>query len=293
MQRMSKAGLSPAQGARVWALVLGVMTGGATLLMVTINPFEVALGYLTLLGVVLAIGLMTNTWGGLIASGLSVFAIVLFNQYAGIYLRESRLLNIGTELGVLLLVGPVAGRLTDSLERLRRAAEHWQTHAEELTIHDETFGTLKPEWSQRRLEEELLRATRFARPLSVALLQLEPLPEAPSANRAERVAALQALIRVARAAAPPPAVVAHLGGDQVLVILPEHTPDEAAQMIQSLQAQAGPTMYFPSGKTGLGQPLSAWGAVRAGVAGLNGSTDSREVLLAQATAALEEKNRHV
>jgi len=284
--RLSKTGQ-----ARLWAIGLGALTLLTAMLIVVVNPFEVAAVYLVLLGLVILAGLMTNLWGGLAASALSVFAMVLFNRYAGIYLRESRILNIGTELGALMLVGPLAGGLAGALNQLQRDAEHWMARADELTVREATFDTLKPEWARARLEEEALRAARFHRPLSVALLQLDPGPEAPGSNRAERVGALQAVIRVARVTAPPPAVVAHAGGDRVLLILPEQTAEQTQHILAAVQECLAHEVYFLASAAtlnkSLGKPVNSWGAVRAGVASLNGQTEGGEALLARAKAQLE------
>ncbi len=283
--------LSKAAQARAWAIALTVLTIVTALLVLSVNPLEVALAYLALEAVMIVAGLMTNIWGGLAASALSVFAVVLFNNYAGIYLRENRIFNIGTELGALMLLGPLAGGLSGGLNRLRQEADHWLAQSEALSVRDATFDTLQPEWAKTRLDEEALRAARFERPLSLLLLELVPGPEAPSHDRAQRVGALQAVIRVARASAPSPAIVAHAGGDQVLLILPEYTADQAQQSLADLRQRLAQEVYFPTPRAAsdksLGRPLAQWGAVRAGAVSLNGQTETGAALLARAKAALD------
>ena len=103
--------------------------------------------------------------------------ITVLNEYAGIYARENAVANIATELAAFLLVGLLAGRLGRSIDRVRREAKRWLERAEELTVHDETFGTFKPAWARTRLDAEVTRAQRFQRPLSIALLQLQANPD--------------------------------------------------------------------------------------------------------------------
>lgn len=274
---------------RLWTLGLGIWIIVAVTLTVIVNPFAAALIYLAMLAGVVAAGLLTNVWGGLLASAVSVVALVLANEYAGIYPREDLTLNAAAELVAFLLVGPLAGRLAGAIDLAQRQMEHWLARVDELTVHDETFGTLKPAWTQVRLGEEVQRAACFGRPLSIALLQLAPQPGAAIINRAERIAALQALIRVGRAVMQPPAVVAHAGGDHVLVIMPEHTAGKAQQAVQILQKQIEREVYFPNG-TGqrLGKPIREWGQLRVGLASANGQAGTAEALLAQARANLEK-----
>jgi GGDEF domain-containing protein len=170
---------------------------------------------------------------------------------------------------------------------MQREADRWLARAEELAVHDETLGTLKPEWATVRLDAEIKRAQRFQRPLSIALLHLEAHPEARIGHRPERVAALQAVIRVARAMTQSPALVAHSGGGQVLIVLPEQDAVQARSVVTALQQQLDQEVYYPEGQSqALGKPLREWGQLRSSVVTLNGSTECGETLIAQARAAL-------
>lgn len=288
---------------RLKAFGLGLAAILAAFLTVQINPFPVIVTYLALLGMVIAIGLVTNLVGGLLASAASVFIIVFTNQYLGIYPRESFFVNVATELMAFMLAGPLAGNLAQAVEQVQRQAAYWLARAEDHAVHDETFGTLKPEWAKVRLEEEVLRAQRFSRPLSLVLFHLDPKANhgtSAAMARAERVAALQALIRLARAASPPPAVVTHMGGGQVLLMLPEHPPELAESVASTLCQQAEREVYFPgsgypasgfseSGGKALGQPIHQRGQLQTAVSSLNAKGETAEEFLARAKAALEAK----
>ena len=291
---------------RLWAFALGVAVIVAAVLVMRINTFEISLAYMGILAAVLAVGLATNLWGGLAASAVAVFVITLINQYAGIYPRENRIINIASELILFLAVGPLAGVLASAVAAMQRQAESWLAQAEEQTIHDAEFGTLKPEWLRARLEEESLRAGRYNRPLAVAILHLEANAEAQGgakapARRAERLGALQAVVRVARSVTQPPAVVAYLGSDQVALILPEHTAAQARQCVAEIERLAETTVFFPSefllrGGRGaplqdksMGRPLGEWGRLSSGVAELDGQS-SAEALLERAKAGLAQPN---
>ena len=305
MQKKNEAGW-----ARLWTFGLSVAAILCAYLVMRVNPMEIALAYLALLAAAIAMGLITNLWGGLVASALSVFTMIMLNQYAGVYPRESMLVNISSELAAFLVVGPLAGLLSETLWRMQRQTQHWLMRSEELTVHDETFGTLKPQWARTRLEEEVARAVQFGRPLALLLLQLEPVPGSlqgdVQAQRRQRIAALQALVRMGRSRTQPPSVVSHLGSNQVLVMLPEHSSQQAQQLAGVLRRQMQDEMYFPQGDGArLGSPLSEWGSLLVGVAALhpaapldgeaqampsNAVLPNAEMLLEQAWAALEHPN---
>jgi GGDEF domain-containing protein len=271
---------------RMLVFFLGGMLILAAFLVTQVNPLEFSLAILALLAGVAAVGLLTNIWGGLFASVIASFAVILLNQYMGIYPRENYILNISSELAVLLAVGPLAGAVSNRLEKMQHHLEHWVRIAEQHTIHDETFGTLKPEWAKIRLDEEVLRAVRFQRPLAIALLELE----SHILSQDERVAALQALIRVTRAAAQPPCVVSHIGSDQLLLVLPEHDPIQVQALLEKIKERVGTEKFFPDGaKTaaeGLGKPLGAETSLRAGLASLDGALTA-DAFINKAREALE------
>jgi hypothetical protein len=84
-----------------------------------------------------------------------------------------------------------------------------------------------------------------------------------------------------------------------MVILPEHTHEQARQVMAGALAQAVKARYFPMGRgaqplddKSLGKPLGEWGCLHMGVASLDGEA-SAGALLAGAKAELEssEVNR--
>ena len=275
---MNKNNAAPLRG---WTLVLSLAALAAGFLIANLNVFEVSLIYLGLFLVVAAVGLFTNLWGGLAASGVAVFALILLNQYVGIYPVQNRIVNIATELAVFLMAGPIAGWLSHVIEDGQQRINHWISLAEGHATHDKTFNTLKPEWSKIRLEEEVARAKSYSRPLSIALLQFTDIA---GANRKERVAAFQALIRVARSATSSPIVVAYVGENRVMLILPEHAKEQTRQMLSVIQARAVNELYFPDGAESLGRPLSQRGEIQMAVADLGPENGSADVLLQSAAS---------
>ena len=280
--------MTKAAGAHGWAVMLALLTLITTVLIVMVNPLEAAIVHVALLFGTIVLGLLTNPWGGLVAAASGVVTITLLNQYVGIYARENAIANTATELAAFLLVGLLAGGLGRSIDRVQRQAKRWLQRVEELTVHDETFGTFKPAWARTRLDEEVMRAQRYERPLSIALLQLQANPDVSTGEYAHRIAALQAVIRMARAATQPPALISHAWDDQVLMILPEQDLAQAQSVVAALQKHFEQEVYFPpTGDQALGQPIREWGQLRVSLATLNGAHETGETLLEKARAAQE------
>jgi len=181
---------------------------------------------------------------------------------------------------IFLVVGTLSGAIALQIEKMQHQIGQLIKNVEEHTTHDETLGILKPEWAKVRLEEEILRATRFKRPLSVSLLEME---STLNRSQADRSAALQSLIRLAREVTQPPCVVADAGDNQVLLVLPEYTFDQTQTVFSELKTRVSSETYFPPTNnqaevTQLGQPLSAYGYLRTGAVSLNGSTTTGGII---------------
>lgn len=271
---------------RGWTLALSLAALLAGFLITNVNTFDVSLIYLTLFLVVIVAGLLTHIWGGLVASGIAVFSLVLLNQYVGIYPVQNRVVNIASELAIFLLAGPLAGWFSQVIEKHQAQVKHWIAVSEEQSTHENVFNTLKPDWSKARLEEEVARAAAYTRPLAVAVAQFT---DTNSSIREERIAALQALIRIARSSTTVSAVVSYLGENRVLMILPEHTEEQTRDVLTSIRARAEAEKYFFAGGTGLGQPLKEFGELQMGAASLGSGNGSAESLLQRAMADLSSQ----
>jgi GGDEF domain-containing protein len=274
---------------RILAFGLVVLIAMTTVLVINVNPLEVGLSHLVLLDGVVIVGLMTNTRTGLVISVVSVFIITLVNRYSGIDIPETTSLNTAAEVVAFFLVGPMAGRLGRTIGQIQRQANHWQTQAEAQTVHDKTFGTLKPAWAEVRLKEEMLRAKQFGRPLSVMLLQVNPESDLSVKIQHDHIAVLQAIIRLSKSFTQSPAVVTCLAENQVLLILPEYTGEQADDLGHKLLNQSANVLYFPDKEAkSLGIPVSQWGQVQIGVASLNGHNTNTEMFLTEARLKLTE-----
>ena len=275
--------MSKATNLRIRVFALAVVTILAAYLSASINSFGNGLIHIALLAALIAAGLATNLWGGVAASAVTAFAIILLNQYLGVFSRQYVVMNIASELFFYILAGPLAGSIAQTTNHMQDETNHWLKIAEDRTTHDENFGTLKPEWTKIRLEEETLRARSFGRPLSIVMMKFNV---TGSASRSERIAALKALIRVVRSGTQPPAVISYMGNDQILLILPEHSIEKAQQAVAGVQERAKTELYFPDAKAeALGKPLNQMGQVLASTATL-GKETSGDAFLEKAKSML-------
>lgn len=256
----------------------------AGFLIANINVFDISLIYLGLIFLVMLVGLVINIWGGLILSGITVFALVLLNQYVGIYPVQNSFVNISTELAAFLIAGPLAGWISKLIEENRFELEKWISIADSSAVHDRVFKTIKVERARSRLEEEIVRSQKFSRALSVVLLQYKNIKDGNGKNRTP---ALQGLIRVAQSQAELPGVVAYYGNDRVLVILPEHDKNAALKFIADIQKRSEKEMYFPESGEKLGRVMNQWGDIVGSAASLGDDGRSADALLQSAASALE------
>jgi GGDEF domain-containing protein len=269
-----------ATGLRGWILGLILAALVAGFLIANINTYNINLVYLGLFLIVVAMGLLTNPWGGLIASSIAVFALLLLNQYVSINPLPDNFVNLASEMVVFLVAGPLAGWFSQVIETRQAQLDHLISEVESQSTHDMIFNTLKPEWGEARLEEEAARAISYKRPLSIAVLQFV---EQASQDRDERVAAIQALIRVVRSTTASPSVVSYYGENRVLLILPEHTGERALMVLNNIRKRADTELYFVAGGAALGNPLGQWGKLRGNVASLAPGDENANDLLQRAT----------
>lgn len=269
---------------RAFTLLISVVALLAGFLISNLNIFWVSLIHLALFLVVITIGLLTNIWGGLTVSGIAVFSLVILNQYAGVYPSQNRVINLASEFAIYLVAGPLAGWLSHQFDNHQEGMKRWISLAEDQATHETVFHTLKPQWSKVRLEEEVLRARTYARPLSIALLQFTKINER---NREERIAGLQALIRIAQSTTTVPTVVTYLGENRVFLLLPEHTEKQAQELLTEIRSRAETERFFP-GKD-LGVPLTELGPLKISVVVYSSNDVSADSLLETAIAGLSQE----
>ena len=156
-----------------------------------------------------------------------------------------------------------------------------------LSVTDELTGVYNGRHFRARLHEEIERAKRSSRPLSLLVIDSDSLKdvndrfghEAGNRHLIAIAQAVQAHVRTSD-------VVARFGGDEFLVLQPDATPEAAALVAERIRvAVAAATVVAADG-------AHVGGTVSIGVAGYPRSASEEDSLFRSADAALYDAKRH-
>ena len=173
---------------------------------------------------------------------------------------------------ILLLVATVLSMtLVDRTERLRV-----------LSTHDGLTSLYNRAYFDERLEQEVLRARRYKRPLSVVLADLDRFKDVNDHyGHIAGDAVLRRFAELLHDSVRRTDIVARYGGEEFAIILPETTVGGAMGKIAQLCAQmAESTIELPGGARRVRLTFSA------GVAGMPGDGDRSETLITHADERL-------
>ena len=165
---------------------------------------------LTILG-----ALSTDTFGGLVSGFVGAAVVVAARQVAGDWTRE--IFGLALALSVcLVVVGWMTGFASTRLRAVRGAPASGASDTEPAFG---SLGLLPPPLALVRLDEEVSRAQRHGRPLTVVLLRTEVTD--PALSAAARSGLYRTVARLVESLVPETAVPFALAPDQVGAILPE------------------------------------------------------------------------
>jgi diguanylate cyclase len=139
-------------------------------------------------------------------------------------------------------------RARDDLERTRRQAQEAEQRVRQLEgelekasdqiREDALTGALNRRGMDEALARELARAGRAGRALSVALLDIDDFKRLNDAHgHIAGDAALVHLARIIRHTVRPTDIIARMGGEEFVIVLPETSLDEAAAVTTRLQRE--------------------------------------------------------
>lgn len=161
-------------------------------------------------------------------------------------------------------------RSRDDLLSARREAEEASQRVRQLESElelvsekvreDELTGTLNRRGLDDALAREISRAQRNGKPVALALLDLDDFKRVNDTyGHAAGDAALVHLARIIRRTVRPTDVVARLGGEEFVIVLPETTLDEAVLTVKRLQRELTKRIFL-SGKERVLMTFSAGAA---------------------------------
>ncbi|MDB4899681.1 MAG: diguanylate cyclase [Gemmatimonadetes bacterium] len=182
--------------------------------------------------------------------------------------------SLGDQLGriILLLVMTVlSATLVDRTERLRV-----------LSTHDSLTGLYNRAYFDERLVEELLRARRYGRPISVAIVDIDRFKQVNDQyGHVSGDACLRAFANQLRESVRRTDIVARYGGEEFALILPETTPEDAQAKLDRVREEIHEhTIELPRNGAALKVSFSA------GVAGMPTDGERADELVTRADARL-------
>jgi diguanylate cyclase (GGDEF)-like protein len=183
-------------------------------------------------------------------------------------------LSVPDQVGrvILLLVATLlSASIVDRTERLRV-----------LSTHDSLTGLYNRAYFDERLYEELLRARRYGRPLSVGIVDIDRFKQVNDQyGHLSGDAALRAFAEHLRDSVRRTDIVARYGGEEFGLILPETTGEDAQLKLERIRDEvAARTIQLPR----LGRALNL--TFSAGVASLPDDGDRPDDLITRADARL-------
>jgi GGDEF domain-containing protein len=177
---------------------------------------------------------MSLIWLPLRAAGREIGALV------GRGPRRARLAHEETEAATLF--AQHAAALVDAAQALQRE--------QRAAVTDPLTGLLNRRGFQERFREELQRAERAGRPLSVVLVDCDDLKvinDRGGHALGDRV--LERLAHVLRAEKRLEDVAARIGGDEFALLLPELDAEQASPLVERLSRRLGDRELEPGGAT--------------------------------------------
>jgi diguanylate cyclase (GGDEF)-like protein len=179
--------------------------------------------------------------------------------------------NALVRLGVLAVVAATLSRLRTALETERQLART-----------DPLTGALNPRAFDAVAERELLRALRYGRPLSLAYLDLDGFKlvnDTLGHSVGDRL--LQAFVAELLTQVRPTDVVARIGGDEFVILMPETAPEDAAVALARIRERLLERMRM------YGWPVT----VSVGISAPSGPGTTLDALVADADRAMYEDKR--
>ncbi len=215
-----------------------------------VGSFGVSLGYLYVFLISMA-GLWFGIAGGLIAAAMSAVIFLLevtfLTDWPG---RDLVLKGLPLRFFIYFLEGIMLGLLSH-LERRLADEKRQRDHLQDLAYRDELTGCLNYRWIVKKAESEILRAARYQKVMSLALLDIDHFKNVNDTyghlggNQVLKVVA-ETLAGHLRSMD----VLGRYGGDEFLLVLPETDTEEAHAVLERMRSLFLQTLITLPGKGG-------------------------------------------
>lgn len=166
------------------------------------------------LGATVILSLATNPWAGILAGLASAVGLTVYRQATGTWV-PTQLMPAALETAVLVLSGWAAGMTARALVR-NRAQSRSGEHQSEGVFG--SIGLLRFDLAMVSLEDEVARAKRFERPLTLALIETRVSVEQ---SQQQREAIQRTVARLTESLLRTSDVPFALAGGEIGAILPE------------------------------------------------------------------------
>lgn len=248
-------------------LLAAAVSGGLAVL--ARSPYDL-LG-LALVGLTIVVALRLDAFGGIVTGFCAAAALIAARRLGGRWDEDDFLLALALT-GALVALGWLVGAVATSLGE--RAAGPGPAAAAPVFG---SLGLLPADLALARLDEEVTRAQRHRRPLTVVLLHTDITDE--SLSLSARTAVWRTVGRLVESLVPETAVPFALAPDQVGAVLPEVDEAAAWELLGPLIDAAG-RASFTVRELDQRRSLVDCAEVHAGLVGLSPSHPDADQLLA-------------
>ena len=231
--------------------------------------------------------LKCHAWTGIKVGGLrgATDIAIPLDVYQAVVQKTER--TLAKTHGGILLVGLAVIGLVSRRSRLRaKEIIQYQENLEQLARHDSLTGLLNRRYFFDLAEQELARALRHDRPLSLLMIDIDLFKQVNDTyGHAVGDKTLQKLSQIFSEIVREIDIVCRMGGEEFAILLPETGKEEAIEVAERLRLSVEKT-EIPMEH---GLPLHF--TISIGVASLKKQSDNIDTLLSRADNALYEAKR--
>jgi hypothetical protein len=237
-----------------------------------------------------ALGIALLAALGLRRGGILVLLIcsasILLKQSIGAWAGEKlgfNLLEICLAAGAFILVGRYHDKLQVFFEEFKEAKQKAKT----LDLEDSSVGLIRPAIGLLRLQEEVARAIRFKRPISLALIRISPKPEMEWSNT-ERLSVMRAVATTIKDTTRVLDIPFLVSGEKIALILTDTEINGTDKVINNIQFQLINSKIITS--PGSSEPLQQHAQIRFGYGIFLGYSNEPFNLMEAAELSLQRNN---